>query len=141
MLSKPLKEFWSPIPSESVIEATQGFIYKITNKSTGEFYIGKKSWRVRRKLKPLKGKKRARIQYKENWQQYRSSSTELKTRIKQNPDDWYGEIIAVCENKISLSYWENYFLYTEHALLDPKCLNGNISGKFYRNKIQKYKKL
>ena len=49
---KPVNEL-SDMP-----DGTIGFIYKITNKETGQFYIGKKSLYSHRTLPPLKGYKR-----------------------------------------------------------------------------------
>ena len=49
-------------------EGTIGFVYMITNKEDGKFYIGKKSLYSHRTLPPLKGYKRKRKVIKEsNW--------------------------------------------------------------------------
>ena len=56
-------------------EGTIGFVYMITNKEDGKFYIGKKSLYSHRTLPPLKGYKRKRKVIKEsNWGHYNSSN-------------------------------------------------------------------
>ena len=60
-------------------EGTIGFIYKITNGVTGQYYIGKKSLYSHRTLPPLKGYKRKRKVIKESkWQDYRSSNPSVQ---------------------------------------------------------------
>ena len=59
-------------------EGTIGFVYMITNKEDGKFYIGKKSLYSHRTLPPLKGYKRKRKVIKEsNWRHYNSSNKEV----------------------------------------------------------------
>jgi len=49
-----------PFTSE-MIEDNLGFVYIVTDKRNGKDYIGKKGLVSKRKLPPLKGKKRKRI--------------------------------------------------------------------------------
>ena len=54
-------------------ETTFGFIYEITNLVTNKKYIGKKQCKSRLKRKPLKGKKKNRLEMKESdWKEYTS---------------------------------------------------------------------
>ena len=48
---------------EAIPENAFGFIYEITNTINGKKYIGKKQMTRKIKRKPLKGKKRKRIDY------------------------------------------------------------------------------
>ena len=66
-------------------EGTIGFIYKITNGQTGQYYIGKKSLYSHRTLPPLKGYKRKRKVVKESkWQDYRSSNANVQLWFSEN---------------------------------------------------------
>ena len=63
-------------------ETTFGFIYEITNIIENKIYIGKKQCNSRVKRKPLKGKKRNRISFKESgWKVYTSSSENVNNDI------------------------------------------------------------
>lgn len=65
-----------------------GFVYKITRKSDGKFYIGqKKVIRIERKA-PLKGKMRRRVVIKEtDWRTYNGSSGPLNLDIVSSGED------------------------------------------------------
>ena len=78
-------------------EGSIGFIYKITNKETNQFYIGKKSLYSRRTLPPLKGYKRKRKVIKESkWVNYNSSNKEV-----QGWGEVYKQILRFCFTKDS----------------------------------------
>ena len=62
-------EVYKPIP-----EGTFGFIYEIINTINNKKYIGKKQMVRKIKRKPLKGKKRKRIDFIESdWKTYTGS--------------------------------------------------------------------
>lgn len=109
-------------------EGTVGFIYKIINKETEEWYIGKKSLYSSRTLPPLKGYKRKRKVTKESdWLKYQSSSQTVKDWISLDKI-----ILKYCYSKKEMTYEEIRYLMCSYALEDPKCLNENISGKFFK---------
>ena len=56
---------WILNENVSITEETFGFIYEITNNTTNKKYIGKKQCISKIRRKPLKGKKRSRIDFKE----------------------------------------------------------------------------
>ena len=71
-------EVCKPIPKD-----TFGFIYEITNLTNNRKYIGKKQMVRKIRRKPLKGKKRKRIDYIESdWKTYTGSSDILNEDIK-----------------------------------------------------------
>lgn len=105
-----------------------GFIYRIDNPDTNEFYIGKKNVIANRTLPPLKGQKKKRKVIKESdWRRYQSSNKTVKEWISPRKT-----ILKYCYNKKQMTYWENQALYCHNALLDDKCLNDNISGRFFK---------
>lgn len=113
----------------------EGFVYKITNLETDEFYIGKKNFRSNRTLPPLKGKIRKRHVVKESdWRTYKSSQAELQQAIDANPDIFLFEILELCPTRLSLTYAEAKHLFANSVLDNPKSLNRNILGRFYNTK-------
>lgn len=80
VLSEGLK-----LPDNFIDNPPLGFVYKITNKETGKFYIGQKKILKVEKRPPLKGKVRKRKIIKQtDWRTYCSSSNELKQEILEN---------------------------------------------------------
>lgn len=111
-----------------------GFIYKISNIKTNEYYIGKKNIYQRRTLPPLKGYKRKRKVIKESkWQSYRSSNDEVKS---WNEEDIKLEILRFCKSKKSLTYYELQEQFSHDVLSDPLSKNDNLLGKFFRKDLE-----
>lgn len=111
-----------------------GFIYKITNTKTNEYYIGKKNIYQRRTLPPLKGYKRKRKVIKESkWQSYRSSNSEVK---EWNENYITLEILRFCKSKKSLTYYELQEQFAHDVLSDPLAKNDNLLGKFFRKDLE-----
>lgn len=112
-----------------------GFIYVIQNSDTGEYYIGKKSLYSSRTLPPLKGYKRKRKVTKESdWKTYQSSSKIVKEWISPNKG-----ILKYCYSKKEMTYEEIRALMCNYAMEDPKCMNENISGKFFKQEFSQEK--
>ena len=111
-----------------------GFIYKISNIKTNEYYIGKKNIYQRRTLPPLKGYKRKRKVIKESkWQSYRSSNDEVKS---WNEENIKLEILRFCKSKKSLTYYELQEQFSHDVLSDPLSKNDNLLGKFFRKDLE-----
>jgi hypothetical protein len=116
---------WTPpngingVPSDAL-----GFLYKITEKSSGKFYVGIKQVSKRIKRKPLKGKKRNRICLVESdWRDYCSSSGEISEDIKINKSNYIFEIISFHPTKSLLKYAEAEYLVKNDCLFDDRCYN------------------
>ena len=61
-----------------------GYVYLITNVTTGRKYIGRKYFYSRRKPRPDgTNKKRRRVTSESDWKKYYGSSPELKADIKE----------------------------------------------------------
>lgn len=116
-----------------------GFIYKIQNKFTGEFYIGRKSLYSHRKLPPLKGFKRKRKVVKEtNWKDYQSSNSEVK---KWEHDSISKSILRFCKTKKAMTYYELEEQIKHNALGNTACKNDNILGKFFTKDLEDGKEI
>jgi len=112
-------------------EGVVGFVYLISNEKTGEWYVGKKSLYSTRSLPPLKGYKRKRkVTKQSNWLTYQSSSQTVK--------EWFCPkkyILKYCYSQKEMTYQEIKALMCSDALEDSKCLNENISGKFFKGEF------
>lgn len=109
-----------------------GFIYLITQKSTGKKYIGKKLL-TKSSRKTVAGKvKKTRAE--SDWKDYWSSSPTLKDYIKEHgTDDFTREILVFATSKGSMVYCEEFALYMVGALESDSWFNENIRAKVYRN--------
>jgi hypothetical protein len=142
------------ITEEVIPEEAAGFVYKITHIPTGKYYIGKKSLESvrtvkigKRELEKIKEERKAagiggraplkkKVRKVSDWGTYYSSNEWIKEQIKEgNASDFQREIIQFCNSKKSLSYYEVYWMFKYDILSDENCLNGNISGKFYRKDL------
>lgn len=120
---------WILNENVSITEETFGFIYEITNNITNKKYIGKKQCISKIRRKPLKGKKRKRIDFKESdWKSYTSSSKDLNEDIqKYGKENFTFKIMRVCDSKWSLAYYEIKEQIDKNVLLDENYYNGIIN--------------
>ena len=111
-----------------------GFVYRITNLSTGKQYIGRKYFYQKRK--PKGGKRR--VTSESDWKKYYGSSAELKQDIKSlGKENFRREIISVHHTLGKVNYEETRQLFlnnvlTEHVDGLPKYYNSNILGRYMR---------
>ncbi len=132
------------------IDITQyvGFIYKITHKESGKYYIGKKNFYssykhklTQKQLLLHEGKKGRKpthetLTRESDWVTYYGSNEALCADVKAlGGDSFIREILHLCADKINLTYWEAYFQFTYNVLLDELAYNSNILGSFYKGKV------
>ena len=122
---------------EEVSEDAYGFVYKITNKTDKKFYIGKKQILSKRKLPPLKGKKRKRTVLKESdWKTYTGSSDNLNADIERlGKDAFMFEIVKICCSKSELAYFETKLQFDLDVLLKEEFYNGIINCRIGKIKL------
>lgn len=119
-------------------ETPFGFIYQITEISTGKVYLGKKQIQKVVKKKPLKGKTRKRKEVKESdWRMYTSSSTYINESIlKHGKTGFIFEILFWCCSKSELAYREAKIQFELDVLLhQDKYLNGIINCRLSKIKL------
>jgi len=119
-----------------------GFVYKITNKTNGKFYIGKKVFWNNRKTKLTKkelaeqtgpGRKPTHkvVTKESDWLTYWGSNKALLADIKElGMDNFERRILKLCKSKKQLTYWEMHYQCKEEVLL-VDAYNDNILGKFF----------
>ena len=109
-----------PFTSE-MVEDNIGFVYCITDTRNGLKYIGKKGLISKRRMPPLKGKKRRRIKIIEtDWQSYYGSSETVKALVEEyGPETFHREILRLCKSKGQMSYYEAKMQFETDCLLKP----------------------
>ena len=120
---------WVLLENVFITEETFGFIYEITNNINNKKYIGKKQCKSKIKRKPLKGKTRNRIDFKESdWKSYTSSSNILNEEIlKHGKENFTFKILKTCDSKWELAYEEIKEQINRDVLLKDDYYNGIIN--------------
>jgi hypothetical protein len=118
-----------------------GFVYIITDKTNGKKYVGKKIFKSKRKLQPLKGKTRRRTKVVESdWQDYFGSSDEVKSLVEEHGrDSFVREILHLCSTKGEMGYMEAKEQFDRNVLLDDTYYNGIIQCKIHRSHVKSLK--
>ena len=112
-----------------------GYVYVITNKSTGKKYIGRKYFVQKRK--PKGGKRR--VTSESDWKKYYGSSPELKADISRyGKDNFSREILSLHETLGKVNYEETKQLFLNDVLMEslddgtPMYYNSNILGRYMK---------
>ncbi len=128
-------------------EHLEGFVYVITNLTTGKFYIGKKSFRHTRKKKISQRVKKStgtrktyeRTVKESDWKDYYGSCKELLSDVqKQGKRFFYREILELCCTKKYLSFCEIKY-QMKLDVLKTQSYNGNILGRYYSRDMENCK--
>ena len=112
-----------------------GYVYLITNKSTGKKYIGRKYFVQKRK--PKGGKRR--VTSESDWKKYYGSFPELKADISRyGKDNFSREILSLHETLGKVNYEETKQLFLNNVLMEslddgtPMYYNSNILGRYMK---------
>ena len=119
----------------SVIEddGCVGFVYLITNETTGMKYIGKKLFTKSKTYQ--KNKKKRRMRVESDWMTYTGSNAELNEAV-DNGDRITKEILHLCTSKGWCSYRETQEILNREAIQSNQYYNGWVSCKIQRNHIK-----
>ena len=100
-------------------EGMLGFVYRIINKTTGQFYIGRKNVISTSKKPPLAGERKKQIVTKESdWKHYWSSSKTLQADIETiGKDNFQREILEWCANISVLQYVEQREIFKHNCMI------------------------
>ena len=132
---------------ETLPEDCVGFVYLITNKSTGRKYIGKKlakfsktSYKVVKLKNGNKKRKKIRSKIESDWQLYYGSNDQLNKDFEAlGADNFTREILFYCKSKAECSYIEAREQFNHRVLESDDWYNGQIvcriHGSHIKNKI------
>lgn len=125
---------WMLDESLYLTESFFGFVYKIENKITGKYYIGKKQCSRKIKKKPLKGRVNKRITVSESdWKTYTGSSNDLNEDIKKyGKENFNFTILKICGSKWELAYEEIKEQLKRDVLRDKLSYNGIMNVRIGR---------
>jgi hypothetical protein len=125
-------------------EGYYGFIYEIID-DKGHIYIGRKTFEHSRKVKLSKkqrkitGKRVSVVKKSSGWLDYWGSCKPLLEYIEQRggTKGFKRNILKLCKDKISTSYWELAYQVQYNVLFRDDCWNSTVAGKFWKNKVHK----
>jgi hypothetical protein len=117
------------------VEDYYGFVYSITEISTGKKYIGRK-YLTKAKTKQVKGK-RKRIRVKSDWEEYYGSNVELLKEIEiKGKNAFVREILHLCKTRSETNYYETYEIFVRHALLSENYWNQWVACKIRKDHLK-----
>ena len=112
-----------------------GYVYLITNKTTGKKYIGRKYFVQKRK--PKGGKRR--VTSESDWKKYYGSSPELKADVSRyGKNNFSREILSLHTTLGKVNYEETKQLFLNNVLIEalddgtPAYYNSNILGRYMK---------
>ena len=120
-----------------------GFVYLITNTSSGRKYIGKKlakfsktSYKVVKQKNGEKKKKKIKSKVESDWQTYYGSNDMLNEDVNNlGKDKFTREILFYCKSKAQCSYIEAREQFTHKVLESTDYYNGQISVRVHGSHI------
>jgi hypothetical protein len=124
-----------------------GFVYNITNITSGRQYIGKKlakfsktTYKTVTLKNGTKKKKKIRSKIDSDWQDYYGSNIELNKDVElHGKENFTREILHYCKSKAETSYIEAREQFDRKVLESNEYYNGQISvrvhGSHIKNKI------
>jgi hypothetical protein len=121
-----------------------GFVYLITNVTSGRKYIGKKlakfSKTTQRTVKLKNGnkkKKKIRTKVDSDWRDYYGSSPELSKDVELlGKDNFTREILYLCKSKAECSYIEAREQFSRRVLESTDYYNGHIQVRVHGSHIK-----
>lgn len=125
-------------PDEQDLDGLVGFVYIVTEKSTGMKYIGKKGfWRS--KILPVTKtrKRRKKTLVESDWRTYCGSSENVKQILKESGLEAFDrEILHICKTKGECSYMEAKEQFDRDVLLRDDYYNGIINCRINRKHLK-----
>jgi hypothetical protein len=120
-------------PEDSV--GYYGFVYIIKNTLTGRAYIGRKYF-SKSSTKQVKGK-RKKIRKSSDWENYWSSSEELKKEVEEyGKENFTRTILYLCKTRSECSYLETYEIFKNNALLSDNYINAWVSCRIHKSHVK-----
>lgn len=139
--------YYQSTPVNELPDDIVGFVYLITNITTGKMYVGKKlakfaktTYKVVKLKNGTKKRKKIRSKINSDWQQYYGSSPNLTEDVNTlGTDNFQREILYYCKSRSECSYIEAREQFSRRVLESDDYYNGHIQcrihGSHIKNKI------
>ena len=135
-------------PIETLPEDCVGFVYVITNNTTGRKYIGKKlakfsktTYKVVKLKNGNKKRKKIRGKIESDWQTYYGSNEQLNKDVERlGAGNFTREILYYCRSKAECSYIEAREQFSRRVLESDNWYNGHIQVRVHGSHIKKLNK-
>jgi hypothetical protein len=126
-------------PEDEFLEEYQGFVYCLTEISTGKKYIGKKFfWKPKTLPITKKRKRRVKTRVESDWRKYYGSSKEVQQLLElKGSDNFKRVILRLCKTKGECSYYEAKYQFDNDVLLRDDYYNEFIGCKIHSKHIKK----
>lgn len=130
--------YYNNQPFDETPEEYQGFVYQITELSTGKKYIGKKFfWKPKTLPITKTRKRRVKTRVESDWRDYFGSSKEVQELVESTGRDGFKrEILKLCKTKGECSYWEAKLQFEYDVLLSDEYYNEFIGCKIHSKHIK-----
>lgn len=119
------------------IKNVYGFVYRITYKETGKFYIGAKYfWKPHYRMV---NKKKKKTMVESDWRDYWSSSEHLQADVKEHGENRFKrEILHLVKHKGMIKYLETKEIILNACLelTTDQCYNGIIGCRIHRRCVR-----
>jgi len=121
--------FYEGNPLDDIPEGYIGFVYLITNITSGKKYVGKKLAQFKKTRPPLKGKRlKRRSVVESDWREYYGSSDRLNADVLAlGPQNFTREILYLCKSKAEMSFLEAREQFERRVLESDDYYNGIIN--------------
>jgi hypothetical protein len=118
-----------------------GFVYLITNRATGQKYVGKKFFWFKKTLPITKTRKRRKkLLIESDWKNYYGSNKHLVEDVeKMGVDTFHRDILHLCKTRGECAYMEAKEQFDREVLLTDDYYNGIIQIKLGGNAIKNLK--
>jgi hypothetical protein len=125
-------------PDEDQLKSYVGFVYQVTEKSTGMKYIGKKFfWRQKTLPITKTRKRRKKVLVESDWRTYCGSSETVKQILNESGLNAFDrEILHLCKTKGECSYMEAKIQFDRDVLLRDDYYNGIIQCRINRKHLK-----
>ena len=129
---------------ETLPEECIGFVYVITNITTGRMYIGKKlakfsktTYKIVKLKNGNKKKKKIRSKIDSDWREYYGSNDQLNKDVEQlGRENFKREILYYCTSKAECSYIEAREQFSRRVLESDDYYNGQIAVRVHGSHIK-----
>jgi len=120
-----------------------GYVYCITNLTTGKKYIGKKlskfsktTYKTVKQKNGIKKRKKIRSKIDSDWRVYTGSNLELNKDIEElGIENFSREILYYCKSKAECSYIEAREQFNRKVLESDEYYNGIIAVKVHKSHV------